>query len=335
MKQVVWILAVAAWAGSSGPSSLADEILELSIVGTSIRYDPVGLPSVLEGVLFYRGGARDGAVAGTYREELRPTLDPQLGMIGTTGRAVLRLVGRRAGQISIEEITTNNSSRIVGEVPSTGALLVESVGAVARGTGRFEGAAGALTSRSTVSLATPFRLETNVRLVVGASGPAPPAPRLPDRLELTRLDDGAFALRYSPAAKAQLVARLVGPDAVPPAALSLETGIAEVVLSRWLGEAKQLAVMKQRMKDLAASGGTPVPAIAIEDRLGVIVRAAVLDEDELDRFLAARKLTRADLERWHDDIVAALEVADTETNEPAARLRELRARLEKLRTGGF
>ena len=114
------------------------EVLDLTIVGTSIEFDALGLPSRLEG-LVYDG---DGRLVGTYEEDLTPIIDPVFGFIGTLGVSTFTFPGDDGGTI-----VTENQSLIVGGDPVTG-LLVESQGVVVSGTGEFDNVVGGFVSSS-------------------------------------------------------------------------------------------------------------------------------------------------------------------------------------------
>ena len=76
--------------------------------------------------MFYRGGPNDGVIAGTYEERVTPQIDSTLGLVGSTGKAVFRFLKRNGGALSSENIVTVQRSKVVGEVPEGGDLLVES-----------------------------------------------------------------------------------------------------------------------------------------------------------------------------------------------------------------
>ena len=96
---------------------------EFSIVGTSVQFDPLGLPAHLEGNVFYAGGAQDGQLAGTYEEALTPILDPDFGFVGTTGVSLFTFFESGEADDVLGTLTTHNQSSILG-VDATGALHV-------------------------------------------------------------------------------------------------------------------------------------------------------------------------------------------------------------------
>lgn len=138
--------------------------MQLAIVGTSISYDAMGLPSEMTGEVFYAGGMFDGVYAGTYQEDLTPILHPDYGFVGTTGESVFRFEARpgRSGRVGFGEITTFNQSFIVGMDALTGAVHVASSGQIVASSGLFSGVEGGFTSSSTVMLGVQFALSTQV-----------------------------------------------------------------------------------------------------------------------------------------------------------------------------
>ncbi len=130
--------------------------LRLTIVGTKVELDPMGLPSKLEGDIFDGPPGTDGRTrAGSYSEEVEPILNPGL----SGARGVSRL------QFANGTIVTENFSAIRG-TSEQGDLLVGSTGRVMSGEGSFLGARGTLRSESTVRL-SPFQMTVDVTLRLG------------------------------------------------------------------------------------------------------------------------------------------------------------------------
>ena len=147
-------------------AGLEDGILELSIVGTEFelgQFEGAGnLPVRLEGIVFYRGGEKDGRLAGKYEEVLKPILDPVHGFVGTEGRSVFTFLQRDGEGEPIGTITSENRSRIVGM--QDGAMLVESAGTIVDGSRNYQNVVGRLASSSSIVLGEDFVLNVDLKL---------------------------------------------------------------------------------------------------------------------------------------------------------------------------
>ena len=289
--------------------------VDLAITGTKIELSPLGLPKSLEGLLFYRGGPNDGVIAGTYEERVTPQIDSTLGLVGSTGKAVFRFLKRNGGALSSENIVTVQRSKVVGEVPEGGELLVESSGRIAAGTGEFAGVAGRMASRSRIRLAGGFQLSVELSLILTASGATIEAqvhralPRwrsvgLADSsCLLTVGESGEASLLYSTAFKRRLVGRLIGTPAVEASALAKSTGLSEKILDRWAREGRQVSALSKVL---------PVPAVfkqprTFEERLGVVLRAATFSDEALDEFLTEEGVSMEEVVEWRRAIELAIE----------------------------
>src|SRR5262245_58746338 len=116
--------------------------IRLTIVGTKVDLDPMGLPSRLEGEIFEGPPQVNGSArAGSYSEEIEPILNP--GLSGARGVSRLELANGA--------IITDNFSTVRGTAPD-GSLVVGSTGRVVCGEGSFLGARGTLRSESRVRL---------------------------------------------------------------------------------------------------------------------------------------------------------------------------------------
>ncbi len=281
--------------------------LELSIVGTKVELDNVWLPARLEGMVFFRGGPRDGGIAGTYVETLRPLLDPELGLVGTIGESEFRFWKRNGRTIGADRVVTRNRSTIVGEMPRDGALLVESTGRVVDD--RHDRGAGTLRSNAKVRLGSPFELDVNVTLVFGTpeestrSTLADGADDDGTALVVTVTADGATEVRYGREFKRRVLRRLSGSDAPSPAAVSAETGLSEALLSRWSQQAGLLATLRRMQSALR-----PVERQrSFEEKLGVVLRAAAYSGEELDDVRLLEHVSIEDVAKWRRAIDTALE----------------------------
>ena len=146
---------IIAFSASPAVASPPTKVYEFSIVGTHIEFDEFGLPSRLEGVVYYRGGPRNGKLAGTYTEELTPIFF-EGAFVGTSGVSVFN--------IQNSQFTTLNTSYIVGML--NGAFLIESSGVVVKddGTGKFKKVKGEMVSSSAVILGPEFSMNVDLTL---------------------------------------------------------------------------------------------------------------------------------------------------------------------------
>ena len=284
--------------------------LDLSIVGTKVEFDKVGLPTRLEGMVFFRGGPRDGGIAGTYEETLRPSIDPELGLVGTIGESVFHFVRRNGGTVGWDKVVTRNRSTIVGEIPRDGALLVESTGRIIGE--RSDHGGGTLRSSATVRLGPKFELDVKVSLIFGNSEKAARSPSSEggDAAEKTSLvvtvgADGETRVRYSREFKRRVLRRLTGPGAVSAAALSAEIGLSEALLSRWGQQARLLAVLRRVQGALRPAQRQRT----FEEKLGVVLKTAAYSEEELEEFVSLEGVSKEDLAEWRHAIESVVEAA--------------------------
>lgn len=121
--------------------------------------------------------------------------------------------------------------------------------------------------------------------------------------------------QYGEKFKAHAVSRLVGGERVSASALSRELGVPQPTLSRWLREARNVAVVEdqrekkpeRRPEDWAA-----------KEKLDAVLEAANLSDEELGRWLRLRGLTEAHLERWRGALEARAEEVFSPPKESAA-----------------
>jgi hypothetical protein len=101
-----------------------------------------------------------------------------------------------------------------------------------------------------------------------------------------------------------MVKRMAGPPAISAGALSLEVGIPQPTLSRWLREASTLPPMGDRDNQSSASRAptkwTPT------EKLRVLGAAAVLPDEALGELLRREGLHSAQLTEWRDKATTAL-----------------------------
>jgi transposase-like protein len=327
--------AAAVLASPAAPTSAADGVLELAIVGTRIENDAMGLPAALEGVVVFRSGPESGRLAGTYRETVAPQLHPELGLVGARGRAVFAFLSADGGKDGPDELVTVQRSTVVGEVAATGALLVESAGTVAEGRGRFAGAIGSMTTKSVVELAPVFGMltELTVRFVPAASrrdaggacpacGFAAPAAAPAGGLRLALDAMGRALLYYPPEFKAAVFRRVAAPEA-EPASLAAELGLSEAVLARWQAQARQLSGMRSLIGKLLPA---PKRKDGVEEAAGVVLRPAAFSEEGLEAALVKAGIALPELQQARaalgDAIESAAPPSAAESRPALSRLRE-------------
>ena len=123
--------------------------------------------------------------------------------------------------------------------------------------------------------------------------------------------------RFPIALRHQLIARLIGPNAVSAAQLSRETGITQQNLSRWLSEARDLPF---------EGSGKEIPANwTVEQKARILVQAATLAGDELTRYLQVEGVGLRPFRRWR----LALEEAGEESVSMAKRIGRLERELAR------
>src|SRR5215470_4503172 len=90
--------------------------------------------------------------------------------------------------------------------------------------------------------------------------------------------------------KQKMVERLTGKEAVSARSLSMETGIGQQTLSRWLQQARNLPVMPRR-RDRSKNW-------SIDEKIRLLAQAHRLSGAELTSFLESEGLVLAQLEQW-------------------------------------
>ncbi len=110
---------------------------------------------------------------------------------------------------------------------------------------------------------------------------------------------------YSPAFKARVVQRLVGPRAISANRLAPSVGVSQETLSRWLREAHSVGGMTQAKHRTKWTGA---------EKLRVVIAAQSLSETELGAFLRREGLHATQLTAWRA-------AAETALGTPAVRTR--------------
>ena len=110
---------------------------------------------------------------------------------------------------------------------------------------------------------------------------------------------------YSPAFKARVVQRLVGPRAISANRLALSVGVSQETLSRWLREAHSVEGMTTTKRRIKWTGA---------EKLRVVIAAQGLSETELGALLRREGLHAAQLTEWRT-------AAETALGTPAVRVK--------------
>ena len=92
---------------------------------------------------------------------------------------------------------------------------------------------------------------------------------------------------YSDAFKVNMVRKMLGAGALSANALSIETGLNQSTLSRWLREARIVGVMDK-----------PAKKWTVTEKLRVVVETSRLGEDALGEYLRREGLHAAQVDEW-------------------------------------
>jgi transposase-like protein len=109
--------------------------------------------------------------------------------------------------------------------------------------------------------------------------------------------------QYSRSFRERMVRRMVGPSAVSANALSVEVGVSQASLSRWLREAGPVAGMTPSTEHGQAPGKRTWTA---RERFRAVVEAATRSEQDLVGFFPREGLHEAEVGRWREAAEAAL-----------------------------
>ena len=102
---------------------------------------------------------------------------------------------------------------------------------------------------------------------------------------------------YSPAFKARVVQRLVGPRAISANRLAPTVGVSQETLSRWLREAHSVEGMTKRTRQTKWTGA---------EKLRVVIAAQGLSETELGALVRREGLHATQLAAWRTAAESAL-----------------------------
>jgi transposase-like protein len=132
-------------------------------------------------------------------------------------------------------------------------------------------------------------------------------------------------MRYSDSFKSKMVRRMTGPEGLSANALSLEMGLSQPTLSRWLREATSDMVSTMpntQPKKKRPQDWTP------GEKIAAVAQAAGLSEEELGAFLRRQGLHQTQLDAWRTILVEAL---NSKPRPAAAEKRQVRELEKELR----
>ena len=136
--------------------------------------------------------------------------------------------------------------------------------------------------------------------------------------------------RYSAAFKAKIVEKLLHPNGPSACAVSVEVGIPQPTLSRWVREAVSLSDVSKKKSKSPKKG----KRWSAEERLRIVVQASALSEEELGAFLRREGVHTNQLERWRATAREALSggqasEARRQAERDRKRIRELERELRR------
>ncbi|MEK7234801.1 MAG: hypothetical protein AAB268_13380 [Elusimicrobiota bacterium] len=109
---------------------------------------------------------------------------------------------------------------------------------------------------------------------------------------------------YTEAFKAQMVRRMMGPDAVNPTRLSKKVGVSQSTLSKWAKGAVTLVAMDEKAEEKGV--GRPPGQWTAQEKLRVLVAAHGLEGEALGALLRREGLHGEELQRWREATAGAL-----------------------------
>jgi transposase len=120
--------------------------------------------------------------------------------------------------------------------------------------------------------------------------------------------------------RSRMVAKMLPPNGRSAGMVSMETGVPQPTLSRWLREAGRVDGMAPKAKQWTAA-----------EKLRVVMKVSQLKDAELGELLRAEGLHEATLKGWRQDVERALGEGPKKTrNSPEGRrIRELERELQK------
>lgn len=138
-------------------------------------------------------------------------------------------------------------------------------------------------------------------------------------------------MHYSTGFKSRMVQRMCGPDSISATQLAKEVGVSQNTLSRWLREAGEVRNVKRNDHVAEQRPQRPEDLPSFE-KLRIVMEASALSEDGLGEFLRKNGIHVAQLEKWRQAALGALEApkATRRRKSPEAkRIKELERELNR------
>jgi len=136
--------------------------------------------------------------------------------------------------------------------------------------------------------------------------------------------------------KNAMIQKMTGPDAISASALSKLVDVPQVTLSKWLRMAGVGSAYNfpNNPKEYSTMTQTKIPRRpndwSAEEKLQIVLEAALLDDDQLGEFLRKKGLHKTHLEQWRLQMLDGLQNGFTKkkTRQSKAELKRIRS-LEK------
>lgn len=113
-------------------------------------------------------------------------------------------------------------------------------------------------------------------------------------------------MEYSETLRSEMVAKMIGPQAMSANVLSKRVGIGQPTLSRWLREARLTGVSSGSKRAAATPGRRQPKRWTAEEKLRVVTSAASLEGSALGELLRREGLHEADLRGFREEALAGL-----------------------------
>lgn len=136
---------------------------------------------------------------------------------------------------------------------------------------------------------------------------------------------------YSLGFKSRMVKRMAGSEGISANALSMEVGVAQATLSRWLRDGRMLGGMSKKKQDSSKKSRRRT----VDDKLRIVMEAMSLSGEALGEFLRREGVHEAQLNEWRERVVVgatgALKDAKRKKSEQTPEAREIRELKRELR----
>lgn len=109
-----------------------------------------------------------------------------------------------------------------------------------------------------------------------------------------------------------MVQKMAGPTGQSATSLSVDVGVSQATLSRWLKEAGTVPAVSKQKKTKKPPAGTTAKRPQdwrAQEKLQVVLQAAALADGELGEFLRRKGLHEAQLDEWREQLEVAAQEA--------------------------